>query len=54
VWVHTCHFDDPRALAFYQRSGFRPYKCAIEVGDDPRLNGTMRRDAAPHVPVYET
>ena len=50
-WVHTCTHDHPRALAFYQRSGFRAYKRAIEIVDDPRLTGHLPRDAAPDVPV---
>ena len=50
-WVHTCTHDHPRALAFYQRSGFRAYKRAIEIADDPRLTGHLPRDAAPDVPV---
>jgi GNAT superfamily N-acetyltransferase len=50
-WVHTCTFDHPRAVDFYQRSGFTPFKLSIEVADDPRLNGKMRREAAPHVPL---
>ncbi|UFZ01579.1 GNAT family N-acetyltransferase [Bradyrhizobium ontarionense] len=51
LWVHTCSFDHPRALAFYQRSGFRPYRRQIEIADDPRLDGTLPRDVAPHVPL---
>jgi GNAT superfamily N-acetyltransferase len=51
VWLHTCTFDHPAALAFYERSGFRPFRRQIEVADDPRLDGTMPRDAARHVPV---
>ena len=50
-WVHTCTHDHPRALALYQRSGFRAYKRAIEIADDPRLTGHLPRDAAPDVPV---
>jgi GNAT superfamily N-acetyltransferase len=50
-WVHTCTHDHPRALAFYQRSGFRAYKRAVEIADDPRLTGHLPRDAAPDVPV---
>ena len=50
-WVHTCTQDHPRALAFYQRSGFRAYKRAIEIADDPRLTGYLPRNAAPDVPV---
>lgn len=52
-WVHTCHFDHPGALSFYQRSGFRPYAFMVEVTDDPRLTGQMRRDSARHVPLIE-
>ncbi len=52
-WVHTCHFDHPGAVSFYQRSGFRPYAFMVEVTDDPRLTGQMRRDAARHVPLID-
>jgi len=50
-FVHTCSLDHPSALAFYMRSGFKPYKRAIEVADDPRLLGLLPLDAGPHVPV---
>ena len=53
VWVHTCTFDHPAALAFYQRSGFRAFRRQVEVADDPRLDGTAPRDVARHVPVIE-
>lgn len=53
VWLHTCSFDHPSALAFYQRSGFRPFRRQVEISDDPRLDGTAPRDAAKHVPVIE-
>lgn len=53
LWLHTCHFDHPSALSFYQRSGFRPYAFLVEVSEDPRLTGRMRRDAAPHVPLLD-
>lgn len=36
VWVHTCNFDHPRAIAVYQRAGFVPYKQETELIDDPR------------------
>lgn len=42
--VHTCTFDHPGAVAFYQRSGFVPYKRAIEIHDDPRLAGMLPRE----------
>jgi GNAT superfamily N-acetyltransferase len=53
VWLHTCTFDHPAALAFYQRSGFRPFRRQVEVADDPRLDGIAPRDVARHVPVIE-
>jgi GNAT superfamily N-acetyltransferase len=53
VWVHTCTLDYPAALAFYQRSGFRPFRRQIEVADDPRLDGTTPRSAARHIPIIE-
>ncbi|MHA7776966.1 GNAT family N-acetyltransferase [Roseibium sp. M-1] len=52
-WVHTCTGDSPQALPFYQACGFRPYKRAIEVADDPRLKGLLGQERAPHVPVIE-
>lgn len=51
VWVHTCTFDHPGAVRFYQRCGFRVCGLGIEVVDDPRLAGHLPSDAAPHVPV---
>jgi GNAT superfamily N-acetyltransferase len=53
VWLHTCSFDHPAALAFYQRSGFRPFRRQVEVVNDPRLDGTVPRGTARHVPVIE-
>ena len=49
--LHTCSLDHPKALAFYLKSGFRAYKRAIEVGDDPRLTGKLPRGAAPAIPL---
>lgn len=51
VWLHTCSFDHPSALSFYIRSGFIPYKRAVEVVDDPRLTGDLPRTAAPQIPI---
>lgn len=50
-FVHTCSLDHPGAVAFYRRSGFTPYRRALEVSDDPRLQGHLPRDCAPQVPV---
>jgi GNAT superfamily N-acetyltransferase len=52
-WLHTCTFDHPAAVAFYQRSGFRAFRRQIEIADDPRLDGIAPRDVAKHVPVIE-
>jgi GNAT superfamily N-acetyltransferase len=53
VWVHTCTLDHPRALSFYLKAGFTPYKQAIEIADDPRLTGEVPKTAAPHIPIIE-
>ena len=53
VWLHTCTFDHPSAVASYQRSGFRPFRRQIEIATDPRLDGTAPRTAARHVPIIE-
>jgi GNAT superfamily N-acetyltransferase len=54
LWVHTCTFDHPKALPFYQRSGFRPYQVMVEVHRDPRLTGHMPKDASPAAPLIES
>jgi GNAT superfamily N-acetyltransferase len=51
VWLHTCTLDHPRALAFYIRSGFVPFRQRVEIMPDPRLDGTLPADAAPGVPI---
>jgi GNAT superfamily N-acetyltransferase len=50
-WLHTCTLDHPGAIAFYTRSGFRPFRREIEISDDPRLIGLLPRTAAPEVPL---
>ena len=50
-WVHTCTGDHPRALGFYRRSGFSPFRMQVEIADDPRLTGGLPASAAPHVPL---
>jgi len=51
--THTCTLDHPDALGFYLRSGFKPHGRQIEIADDPRLDGTLARSAAPHVPIID-
>lgn len=53
VWLHTCNLDHPRALDFYQKAGFVPYKFSIEVSDDPRLTGLLPIEAAPQIPMLK-
>jgi GNAT superfamily N-acetyltransferase len=51
--VNTCTLDHPSALGFYIRSGFVPKRRQVELADDPRLDGTLPREAAPQVPIIE-
>jgi GNAT superfamily N-acetyltransferase len=51
LWVHTCTLDHPAALPLYVSAGFRAFKRAVEIADDPRLTGLVRLSAAPHAPV---
>jgi GNAT superfamily N-acetyltransferase len=51
VFLRTCTYDHPRALPFYLKVGFRAYKRAIEIADDPRLTGVLPVSAAPDVPI---
>jgi GNAT superfamily N-acetyltransferase len=51
VWVHTCTLDHPGALGFYRSSGFTAIRRTVETFDDPRLDGILPADAAPHVPL---
>lgn len=51
LWLHTCTLDHPAALPFYLKMGFRPYRRAIEIADDPRLTGQLSANAAPSFPM---
>ncbi|MEJ8472723.1 GNAT family N-acetyltransferase [Roseibium algae] len=53
LWLHTCTGDSPQAIHFYQSCGYRAFKRAVEVVDDPRCSGHLPRTAGPHVPVIE-
>ena len=37
LWVHTCNYDHPEALALYQRAGFAAYRQERSIIDDPRI-----------------
>ena len=51
LFVHTCTLDHPKALAFYIRSGFTPYKRCVEVSADARLTGHLPKSSAPQIPL---
>ncbi|MXN63296.1 GNAT family N-acetyltransferase [Stappia sp. GBMRC 2046] len=51
LWLHTCTADSQQALGFYRSVGFKPYKRAIEIADDPRLKGLLPEASAPHLPL---
>src|SRR5262249_13107160 len=53
LWLHTCTFDHPAALPFYQRAGFRPFRRQIGGAAAPPLDGTAPREVGRHVPVIE-
>ncbi|WP_158965293.1 GNAT family N-acetyltransferase [Chachezhania sediminis] len=50
-WVHTCTFDDQKAVPFYMRSGFVPYAREFEHQPDPRLKGLIPEHCAPQIPL---
>lgn len=54
LWVHTCSFDHPRALAMYEKAGFVRFGTEENLVPDPRLTGILPLHAAPHVPLAET
>ncbi|NVK35437.1 MAG: GNAT family N-acetyltransferase [Rhodobacteraceae bacterium] len=53
LWLHTCTGDSPQALGFYRSCGFKPYKRAIEVADDPRHTGVLSSDKGLHLPFLQ-
>ena len=52
-FVHTCTLDSPQALEFYIRSGFTPYKRALEIADDPRGPNGLAITAASQIPYLK-
>jgi GNAT superfamily N-acetyltransferase len=36
LWLHTCSLDHPRAITYYQRAGFVPFKQEQKLIADPR------------------
>ncbi|QPC95323.1 GNAT family N-acetyltransferase [Mesorhizobium sp. INR15] len=53
IWLHTSSFDHHSVIAFYRACGFEPFATGFEIVDDPRLKGTLPRDAAPQIPLIE-
>ncbi|GLQ77686.1 N-acetyltransferase [Mesorhizobium huakuii] len=54
IWLHTSSIDHHGVIGFYQACGFEPYAAGFEITDDPRIKGTLPRDAAPQIPLIET
>lgn len=53
VELFTCTLDHPAALAAYVKAGFTAMRRSVEVFPDPRLNGLLKRDCAPQIPLIE-
>ncbi|MEO5759485.1 MAG: GNAT family N-acetyltransferase [Mesorhizobium sp.] len=53
IWLHTSSFDHHSVIDFYSACGFTPFATGFEIVDDPRLKGTLPRDAAPQIPLIE-
>jgi len=51
VLVNTCTFDHPNALGVYQSRGFVPVRHVRREIADPRLDGILPLNAAPHIPL---
>ena len=51
--LDTCTLDHPSALENYKKRGFVIYDEDDEAYPDPRLDGTMPREAGKHVPLAE-
>ena len=49
--LDTCTLDHYSALENYKKRGFTIYREEDEEYPDPRLDGTIRRDAGQHVPL---
>lgn len=54
IWLHTSSFDHHSVIGFYSACGFVPFATGFEIVDDPRIKGTLPRDAAPQIPLIET
>ena len=54
IWLHTSSIDHHSVIGFYRACGFEPYAAGFEITDDPRIKGTLPRDAAPQIPLIET
>lgn len=54
IWLHTSSFDHHSVIGFYKACGFVPFATGFEIADDPRIKGTLPRDAAPQIPLIET
>ena len=53
VWLHTCTFDHPVRARLLPAFGFSSIPATGRMVNDPRLDGTVPRDVARHVPAIE-
>jgi len=53
IHLDTCTLDHSSALENYKNRGFVVYREADEKYPDPRLDGTIRKDAGKHVPLAQ-
>lgn len=53
IWLHTSSFDHHSVIGFYGACGFVPFATGFEIIDDPRIKGTLPRDAAPQIPLLD-
>ena len=51
LYLHTCTLDSPRAVGFYQSSGFRAVSRTVQIFEDPRPTGLLPADTAPNQPA---
>ncbi|MBN9217504.1 MAG: GNAT family N-acetyltransferase [Mesorhizobium sp.] len=54
IWLHTSSIDHHSVIGFYRACGFEAFAAGFEITDDPRIKGTLPRDAAPQIPLIET
>ncbi|CAK0745583.1 GNAT family acetyltransferase [Azospirillaceae bacterium] len=52
--VNTCTFDHPKAYNLYCRAGFTPLRHVTRLVKDPRREGILPQNIAPHIPLADS